>query len=120
MKIFVIEKGIYSDRHVIGVAESEEDAKAFVGAINNKYNTDCSYEEWDTNQIKTNKLKFHVEYLCGDWYVSFDDYDAFGSYNESTEIYEDNWIIFAKSSEQAIKIAQDMRAERLAIEKEIS
>jgi hypothetical protein len=27
MKVYVIEKGMYSDRHIIGVVETEEEAK---------------------------------------------------------------------------------------------
>ena len=120
MKVYVIEKGWYSDRHIIGVVETEEEAKRVVEAIKNGddyYDNHTTYVEYDTHQFKT-LLQFKVEYLCGDWYVEF--YDLENLYDKSTEIYEDNWIILAKDSKQAVKIAQDMRAERLARNKGIS
>ena len=120
MKVYVIEKGWYSDRHIIGVVETEEEAKRVVEAIKNGddyYDNHTTYVEYDTHQFKT-LLQFKVEYLCGDWYVEF--YDLEDLYDKSTEIYEDNWIILAKDSKQAVKIAQDMRAERLARNKGIS
>lgn len=47
MKVYVIEKGCYSDRHIIGIVESETEAKNVIKAIKcGSYNDDSiSYEE---------------------------------------------------------------------------
>ena len=116
MKVYVIEKGIYSDRRVIGVVETKEEAEAVVNAIKSNDDDSVTYEEYDTHQFKTSLL-FHVEYICGDWHVNYYDWERV---DKSVETYEDNWIVLAKNRNQAIKIAQDMRARRLAKEKGIN
>ena len=52
MKVYVIEKGCYSDRHVVGVTETEKEAKAICKVISGKYKYDkASYTEYDTKQF---------------------------------------------------------------------
>lgn len=117
MKVYVIEKGYYSDRHIIGIVETKKEADEICKVLydTNSYDKDSiGYSEYDTKQFQTNRLRFHVSYLCDEWEAEYDDYDIYESYKENTETYEDNYIIYANSPDQAIKIAQDMRAEKLA------
>ncbi len=120
MKVYVIEKGSYSDRHVVGVTETEKEAKKICKAISGKYKYDkASYTEYDTKQFQINQLRFDVSYLYDEWKVEYDEYDIYADYKENCEYYEDSYIIYANSPDQAIKIAQDMRAEKLAKKAEI-
>jgi len=117
MKVYVIEKGVYSDRHIIGVVESEEEAKNIVEAIKcGDYNDNSiSYEEYDTRQFLDKRLRYNVtRYSDGDWQVKYDDYDLYKEFKENICVYSDYYVIYANSPDQAIKIAQDMRAEELA------
>ena len=117
MKVYVIEKGYYSDRHTIGIVETKKEADEICKVLydTNSYDKDSiGYSEYDTKQFQINRLRFHVSCLYDEWEVEYDDYDIYESYKENTEIYEDNYIIYANSLAQAIKITQDMRAEKLA------
>lgn len=119
MKVYVIEQGEYSDRHVVGVVENEEDAKRICEAIGRKWHgkTDTGYLEFDTEQFTVNKqLRFIV--YCYDswreknhWVAEYDTYDFYKQYPETTMDYEGHYIVYAKDSDHAIKIAQDMDAE---------
>ena len=116
MKVYVIEQGCYSDRHVVGVVETEQEAKEICENLLNG-NDDAGYEEYDTKRFEMELPRFYV-YLCfGEWNVKYDDGGIFERYKENTEDYEDHFVIFAKTKEVALKIAQDMRALRLAKEK---
>lgn len=120
MKVYVIEKGAYSDRHVVGVAETKKEAEEICKAITGKYKYEiASYTEYDTKQFQINQIRFQVSYLCNEWGAEYDDYDFYEKYKENTEVYEDFYIIYANSPDQAIKIAHDMRAEKLAKKAEI-
>ena len=111
MKIYVIEKGCYSDRYVVGVVETKEEAERVVEILGKSGCEDVGYSIFDTKQFQTDRLRFQVSYMFEEWEVEYDDWhDA--EYTENTEIYEDCWIIYAPNPEKAIKIAQDMRAER--------
>ena len=113
MKVYVIEKGCYSDRYVVGVVETEQEANRVVEILENSGCEDVGYSVFDTKQFQTDRLRFQVRCEFGEWEVEYDDWhDA--EYTENTEIYEDCWMIYAPNPEKAIKIAQDMRAERLA------
>lgn len=120
MKVYVIEKGAYSDRHVVGVAETKEEAEKICKAITGKYKYEKpSYTEYDTKQFQINQIRFQVSYFYNEWEAEYDDYDFYEEYRENTEVYEDFYVIYANSPAQAIKIAQDMRAEKLAKKAEI-
>ena len=120
MKVYVIEKGSYSDRHVVGVTETKKEAEEVCKAISGKYKYEkASYTEYDTKQFQINQIRFQVSYLCNEWEAEYDDYDFYEEYKENTEVYEDFYIIYANSPAKAIKIAQDMRAEKLAKKEEI-
>ena len=115
MKVYVIEKGCYSDRHVVGVVETEQEAKEICKNILSDDDS-ASYEEYDTKKFETELPRFCVYFCFGEWVAEYDDIGIYESYKESTEDYENHFVIFAKTKEVALKIAQDMRALRLAKE----
>ena len=118
MKVYVIERGWYSDKYIAGVVETEAEAKQICDVINSgdtEYHNDARYEEFDTEQFVTRKIRWIVEedYL-NEWSAySEDDYFR-DEATESYESYEDHYIVYADSKEDAIKIAQDLKAEKLA------
>lgn len=116
MKVYVIEKGIYSDRHIIGIVETEAEAKNVIKAIKcGSYDDDSiSYEEYDTHQFADKRFRYNVTDYAGDWEAEYDEYDLWDKYKENTCESFGSYIIYANSPDQAIKIAQDMRAEELA------
>lgn len=117
MKVYVIEKGIYSDRHIIGVVETEEEAKKICEAVSGNYKfDDASYTEYDTKQFVTKQLRFMVNNWYGDWRAEYDDYDFRSMYKTNTKECDGLYIIYASTPQQAIKIAQDMKAEEDAKE----
>ena len=120
MKVYVIEKGRYSDRHVIGVVESKEEAEQICKAVSGHYyGEDATYEEYDTTRFQNNRMRFIV-YDTDKWRVEYDDYNLYENYKENAEYYDGAYIIYANSPDVAIKIAQDMKAEKLAKEKGVS
>ena len=125
MKVYVIEKGRYSDRHVVGVVESKEEAEEICKAVSGHYyGEDATYEEYDTTRFQNNHMRFIVYnssfYERDDWRAEYDDYDLHKEFKENTEYYDGVYIIYANSPDVAIKIAQDMKAEKLAKEKGVS
>ena len=111
----MIEKGIYSDRFIVGVVTTEEQAKEVSKAVADYGREDeVSYTEFDTDQFITKQLRFKVREWPDEWQVEYDDYDLYEDYKENTMMYEGRYIVYAKNKEQAIKIAQDMKAEYLA------
>jgi len=119
MKVYVIEKGQYSDRHVVGVVETKEEADKICDILNRTDESykDTTWTEYDTTQFHTDRLRFIVEYAFEQWFIEYDDYNLYSKYTESTCDYEGHYIIYAKTPEQALKIAQDMEAQ-LKAEKE--
>ena len=131
MKVYVVEKGEYSDRHVIGVTLDEEKAKYVVEEGNNRerktfwYSTDYAYTEFEMdkfdelyNLYKNNYKLFRVwkdlenkqititEAELGDYYL-----DEIGIVRKS---YWDNYLyvfVLTNTEEKALKIASDKFAE---------
>lgn len=129
MKVYVVQKGHYSDMHIIAVTENKETANEIAKAACNKgwiAGPDTYVEEYDTKQFETGIVKFDVdlwedafidnEDIDIDEQVEYVDYDLYEEYTENTRMSKGRYIIFAKSKEQALKIAQDMEAEYKAIE----
>ena len=119
MKIFVIERGTYSDRHIIGVTDDKKKAEKLCNML------DASFSEFDTEQFSIlNSLRYEVydpgSSYTGEWIAVYDDYNIYDNYKENAIDYDGHYIIYADSPQQAIKIAQDMRAEKLAKEKLVS
>lgn len=121
MEVYVVEKGCYSDRRVEAVVETEEEAKELCRFFGSRYD-DVSYTKFDTKSFQTTK-KFAFEVNLGSANEGpTAEYEGTGYYDwlkgENTYIGAfPDWIIFARDPEQAIKIAQDLEAERLAKER---
>ena len=112
MKVYVIEKGCYSDRHIVGVVETESEAKELCSNI---FNDEVSYSEYDTKQFQDKRLRFIVGEDWNDgWECRYDDYDLYFAYPENSIVYDGCYVVYAESPQQAIKIAQDMKAMKLA------
>ncbi len=131
MKVYVIEKGEYSDRHVIGVTLDEEKAKYVVEEGNNRASknfwwasNDFGYTEFEMdkfdelyNLYKNNYKLFRInkelttktititEAELGDYYL-----DEVGivkkTYLNSLYVY-----VLANNEEKSLKIASDKFAE---------
>lgn len=121
MKIYVIQIGEYSEKRVVCVADSEDNAKKICEMIKNRtsgcYHDSIWYDVFDTNQFQINGFRFYVKFYCGEWSVELDCDPLPDETEESYELYENNYVVYAQTPEQAIKIAQDMRA-RIEAEKE--
>lgn len=110
MKVYVMQRGQYSDRHIVGVVDDEEKAKTICSML------DAFYSEWDTNQFDvSNCLRFTVHNpdtsYTGDWMAELDDYDIYDEYKENGVYYDGFYVIYANSPDEAIRIAQDMEAQ---------
>jgi len=57
-------------------------------------------------------FRFEVYDYGGEWKAELDDYDVYDYITESQKVdgYTFDYIIYAKTPQQAIKIAQDMKA----------
>lgn len=111
MKVYVIERGDYSDRHIVGVFESREEARNICKRLTPEPDESISCVEYDTNQFSANRMRFIVDKFLGEWDANHDDYDLYNMYTENVCDYEDHYVIYANSANQAIKIAQDMEAQ---------
>lgn len=117
MDVYVIEKGCYSDRHVVGVTETQEEAERICELLNKTtYEPYASWEKYDTHQFITKPMRFLVSNDFDEWKVDFDDYDLYKNYTENSEIFEGYYVIYAWEPDVAIKIAQDLEA-RIKAEK---
>ena len=118
MKVYVIQKGVYSSRFIVGVVTSEEEAKQICEVISdNHYGGEAFYDEFETDDLKTNLIKFKVDNSYGDWEVEYCSPYEWEGYNCSGAVYENYYIIFAHKKKEAIKRAQDMKAAEQAIKK---
>ena len=113
MKVYVIQKGEYSGRHIIGVTDSKEKADQICDAISGKekYQSSVGYDVFDTDQFTDCLYKYEVnDWGDGDWNVSYDEWDTWTRFKENTVMNEDWFIVYAHNPDEAIKIAQDMQA----------
>lgn len=128
MKVYVVEEGCYSDRHIVGIAESPEEARMIKDAITDKktahwFRDDCiTITEYDTKAFKDGRLKFIVSFY-GKSETAIIEEATIGQsrwHDDCTETCYlseyDRYVVFAKSREQAVKIARDMEAQRKAEE----
>lgn len=115
MIIYVIEQGQYSDRHVVGLVETEEEAKRLCDSLNKCayiYKNSATYTPYDTKQFQTKKMRYTVTFLYEDEpQVEYDSYGFYDTYDHSIMVYSGFFVIYADTPEQALKIAYDMRAE---------
>lgn len=110
MKIYVMQKGQYSDRHVIGVTDNKDKAIKICDMI------DANWSEWDTDQFNLpNVMRFTVSNpynsYTNEWLAEFDDYDIYDEYKDNSVVYDGYYVVYADSPNTAIKIAQDMEAQ---------
>lgn len=118
MKVYVIEKGQYSDRHVIGVVEDKDKAKKICDVL------DANFSEWDTNQFDVpNYAVFEVHdpkfSWTNEWVAYYDEWGFYDNFENDEEDFEGHYVIHANSPEQAIKIAQDIKAKNKAVKEGI-
>ena len=118
MKVYVIEKGMYSSKFIVGVVESEEEAKQICEVVSDeKYGGKAHYTEYDTEQFKTNLIKYVVDNTYTEWNVKFCEDWEWTEFDHNGVAYADCYVIFAHNQKEAIKIAQDMAAEEFAKKK---
>lgn len=114
MKVYVITKGDYSDYHIVGVTTDKDKAETVAKEVSGEwqFNT-ASVETYDTDQFLT-RLRYRVEFDGLRWSAHFDDYNYYDKYAENHAFSNVCFIIYADTKEEAIKVAQDMRAKMLA------
>lgn len=118
MKVYVIQKGVYSSKFIVGVVESKEEADQICEAISDDhYGGKAFYEEFNTEDFKTNLIKFKVNNSYGEWDAEYCEPYEWDQYDHNVIAYDDYYIVYAHNKEEAIKIAQDMKAEELAKKK---
>ena len=118
MKVYVIERGAYSDRHIIGVVETEEEAIKICEIVNKAYShiltrDQARYTEYDTKQFNAGtRFRYFAYYNSNGVYaLGIDDYNLFEKYKETCKIMDQStYVIYAENKDQAWKIARDMKA----------
>lgn len=119
MKVYVITKGCYSDYHIVGVSLDKTRAEEIANAVSEEPKSlyEAHVEEYDTDAFVTG-FRYFVWYdRYNKWNASIDDYDE----HQINHAYSDRrFVVYAKDTMHAVKIAQDMRAEYLAKEKGVS
>lgn len=132
MKVYVIEKGEYSDRHVIGVTLDEEKAKYVVEEGNNRASknfwwagNDFGYTEFEMdkfdelyNLYKNNYKLFRVDKKLTTKTITITEAELGEDYSDKPGVVRKNSFIdklfvyvLAKTEENALKIASDKFAE---------
>ena len=131
MKVYVIEKGEYSDRHVIGVTLDEEKAKYVVEEGNNKVgknfwwcSNDYDYTEFEIdkfdelyNLYKNDYKMFRVEKDLKNKDITISERDIADNLDNSGIVRKydyDSYLsvyVLANTTEKALKIASDKFAE---------
>ena len=131
MKVYVIEKGEYSDRHVIGVTLDEEKAKYVVEEGNNRASknfwwacNDFGYTEFEMdkfdelyNLYKNNYKLFRVEKDLKNKDITISERDIADNLDNSGIVRKydyDSYLsvyVLANTAEKALKIAADKFAE---------
>lgn len=138
MKIYVVMKGEYSDRHIVGVCDNEERAETVRKLVSGRYEYDVAYiEEYDTDHMDIISEDLHpyavefsksatiirvnrmIEYGDGE---EIDDWERFTFVNGPYRVEEFNYFgggyrciayVAAIDEEHAKKIACDNRAKYL-------
>lgn len=129
MKVYVVLKGCYSDTHIIGVTFDKRIAEELKNR-GERLSNEVHYEEWETDMFGSNADDMYFRFVVYhnydddsfDWKVEKDDYyeGIVGCDNIMKDFSERKFMQFnirAKTAEQALKIAQDMKAEHLAKKK---
>lgn len=135
MKVYVILKGVHSDRHVVGVAIDEEHRDAIMKACtsNGKYSDNPYVEEYDTeywSPLLKNGSLYRVKFADDgsvETVAKYEGSDRDFEYCENMGLrYGDSWLddpedgefidVIALGAAHAKKIAIDKRMKYLAEE----
>ena len=133
MKVYVIEKGEYSGRHVIGVTLDEEKAKYIVETCNEEgrknswswyFSHDYGYTEFEMdkfdelyNLYKNDYKMFWVQKYLETKEITISERDITDNLDDSGIVkksYFDDYLyiyVLANTAEKALKIASDKFAE---------
>lgn len=120
-KVYVITRGAYSDYHICAVAATKEIAEKLRKIYSDEYSwaADARIEEYDLNEAKDDAGVFYdVTFADDKVSACFNEYGE----RESIQFFKGNkWrsdrlivSVRARDEDQAVKIAQDRRAEYLA------
>ena len=110
MKVYVIQKGSYSSRYIVGVAIDKKKAEEIAEVVSgtDDYNQ-ADVEEFDTDQFDIGLIRYVVDLVEGT--VEYDEYGFYDNYKENGMIYTNYYVVYAPNKEEALKIARDMKAE---------
>ena len=121
MKIYVLTAGEYSDYHICGVTDNEEEAKKLKARIDKEiiaWGCDaCNIETYDTEdvQIVNKSSVYQVSLRTGD--ASQVEAEHMTEYLAQCDIYDrdfDAMYVLSSSPEKALKKAYDIRAKTMA------
>ena len=115
-KVYIIVKGEYSDFHICAVALDEKTAEKLREAYSDRYDKAIIEEYIPAKESEETRILYEVEFEHGGVFITTAERED----NETLmDINNDfTWLIlrvFAKDKEHALKIAQDRRAEYLAM-----
>lgn len=134
-KVWAIEQGSYSDYHIVGVFSSRENAQRVIDALPEERHEPPSLVEWDldpaVDELNQGLRIFHV-LMRKDGTVEKCKQREFGTYN----LDEEHWVwkrsearayqgtpeavdvlnssVWARDTEHAIKIVNEVRAQWIA------
>ena len=119
VKVFIVEQGEYSDRHVVAVFSTEEKANAFVAAFAGCKRSSMQAEEWelDNGCSVSGLIPYEVRLGKNGDVLSVEvtvnaERVIEGSFREYPSIFASH--CFARDPDHAVKIALDRRAVHLS------
>lgn len=110
MKIYIIQMGEYSSKHIVGVTDNKDKADLLKNSMSGWFQEAC-VEEYDTDQFDSGLLRYKVDLTFNTAEVTFDEYNLYSDFKENTRIWDNEYIVYARDIEHAEKIARDMNAE---------
>lgn len=124
MKVYIVERGDYSDRNIVGAFSSRKRAVAYIEFKLKSCRYPDSYAiyemEIDEEKVVSDNNMFDVFFANGVWDARETDYIADGEIGKmgmSPLSFKDmSGVFFAKDKDHAIKMAQDVCAKMKAEE----
>lgn len=115
--VYVIEKGCYSDRHIVAVTADRQRADNLARLFSDDYDS-CSVEEYELDEAKTESALYTVRFMeDGTIAVNRGEYEWHEHGDVADYPLDDSvmrvWVR-ASDEEHAKKAAQDRRAAYLA------
>lgn len=119
MKVYVLENGSYSDRHIVGVFSSMEMAEIAAQI----FTDDASITEWDVDAEGKKMRRGYVPFFVrlhretGDAIEVEQNNSSYGVFEKSVgeDVHKNLYTrVWALSREEAVKIASERRREFLA------